>query len=104
MAMILKPGSKIFGAACLTEGIVVRAPKEAIDLEIGGHPALTDASGRSADFAVAAGHDGGSLMGKRYVDANDTVELLCTKPGAGSFAVGGVVCEVKGAKALPSSD
>jgi hypothetical protein len=104
MAMILKPGSKIFGAACLTEGIVVRAPKEAIDLQIGGHPALTSAADRSAGLTVTAGYDGGSLMGKRYVDADDILELLCTKPGAGSFAVNGAVCDVKGAKALPSSD
>jgi hypothetical protein len=104
MSLILKPGTKVFGAACLTEGIVVRAPKDPVDLQIGGHPALTKITERSADLTIAAGHDSGSLMGKRYVDADDTIELLCTKPGAGSFAINGALCEAKGAKALPSSD
>jgi hypothetical protein len=104
MSITLKAGTKVFGAACLTEGIVVRAPKDPIELRIGGHPALTAAADRNADLTVLEGHDAGALMGKRYTDADDTLELLCTKAGKGGFAVGEVLCEVKGAKALPASD
>ncbi len=104
MSINLKAGTKVFGAACLTEGIVVRAPKDSVELRIGGHPALTAAADRNADLVVLEGHDVAALMGKRYTDANDTIELLCTKAGKGGFAIGDVPCEVKGAKALPASD
>jgi hypothetical protein len=46
----------------------------------------------------------GSLIGKRYVDAEDSVELLCTKGGEGSLTLNGTALEIKQAKALPSSD
>ena len=52
----------------------------------------------------ADGADGGTQIGKRYVDADETLELLCTKPGKGSLAVGGAAMSIKGAKPLPSSD
>jgi hypothetical protein len=45
-----------------------------------------------------------ALVGKRYVNAVDAVELLCTKGGKGELAVDGEVLAVKQAKALPSSD
>jgi hypothetical protein len=32
------------------------------------------------------------------------LELLCTKPGHGTLAAGGMALTVKGAKPLPSSD
>ncbi|MFI6551313.1 hypothetical protein ACIBO9_49620 [Streptomyces prunicolor] len=47
---------------------------------------------------------GGTLLGKRYASEDGTVELLCTKPGSGTLAVGGVPLVVKSAKPLPASD
>ena len=44
------------------------------------------------------------MTGKRYTDAAETMEFLCTKGGAGSISVDGVVLGIKAAKALPSSD
>ena len=43
-------------------------------------------------------------MGKRFADEDLGLEVLCTKPGAGSLSVGGTLLQVKGAKPLPSSD
>jgi hypothetical protein len=43
-------------------------------------------------------------MGKRYADADATIELLCTKPGEGSLSIGDVPVPTKDAKPLPSSD
>ena len=43
-------------------------------------------------------------MGKRYVDGDATLELLCTKPGSGSLSLGDELLVVKGAKPLPASD
>ena len=104
MAITLKPGTRLFGAACETQLIVVRATADPIDLRIGGHPVLTSAADRTGGLSLVAGHDAPTLMGKRYVDASGSVELLCTKPGAGSIAVGDSLCELKDAKPLPSSD
>ena len=46
----------------------------------------------------------GTLIGKRYTNEDAVVEVLCTKAGAGSFALDGVVLEIKSAKPLPASD
>ena len=53
---------------------------------------------------LPAGDDGSVVLGKRYVDEDDTLEVLCTKPGAGTLAVGGRPLVLKSAKPLPSSD
>ena len=53
---------------------------------------------------MASGQDGAALMGKRYTDAADSVEILCTKPGPGALSLDGQPLEVKSAKALPASD
>ena len=54
--------------------------------------------------APAPGPDGGTLLGKRYVDEASGIELLCSKGGSGSLACDGRAMTVKGAKPLPSSD
>jgi hypothetical protein len=46
----------------------------------------------------------GTRVGKRYVDAAGTIELLCVKPGAGSLSLDGVALTTKDAKPLPASD
>ena len=47
---------------------------------------------------------GETLIGKRYVNADESVELLCTKGGQGALVLDGTAMEVKQAKQLPSSD
>ena len=54
--------------------------------------------------APVAPFDQGNLMGKRYTDAEDSIEVLCTKGGEGSLSIGDALMVVKGAKPLPSSD
>lgn len=56
------------------------------------------------DAEVAVSFSGGTQMGKRYVDADGTLELLCVKAGAGSLSLDGVALTTKEAKSLPSSD
>ena len=104
MSLTLKPGTRLFGAACQTEAIVVKAPGEPIDVRIGGHPALLDAKSRPEGLSVTTPADAAPAMGKRYVDEAGTLELLCTKAGAGAIAVGDSVCAMKDAKPLPASD
>ena len=104
MPMVLKPGTRLFGAASNTEAIVVRAGAEPVDVTIGGSPALLHAGERDPAQTVAAGHDTGTVIGKRYVSQDGTVELLCTKSGAGAIAIGGELLATKDAKPLPASD
>ena len=46
----------------------------------------------------------GPLLGKRYVDDEAGLELLCTRPGQGALTADGRPLVVKGAKPLPASD
>ena len=43
----------------------------------------------------------GTPLGKRYVNADGKLELLCTKPGEGSLAVGGAALVAQGSQAAP---
>lgn len=95
----MKPGSRIKSAACASEAVVIKYSGGTI--ECGGLPMAEDAAGEAAPLA---GFDGGTVMGKRYVDAEGTVELLCVKPGKGSFSLDGVALLLKEAKPLPASD
>lgn len=104
MTIALKPGARLFGAACTSEFIVVKAPAGELAVTIGGHAALTSAADRDSSLTLVPGHDGGAAMGKRYVDEAGAVELLCTKAGSGVPAVDGAVLSIKDAKPLPASD
>jgi hypothetical protein len=96
----MKPGTKLKSAVCDTEVMVIRAGN--VVAECGGAPMVeTRPAERPAmDPAFAQG----TKIGKRYVDAAGTCELLCVKAGQGSLAVGGVALQIKDAKPLPSSD
>jgi hypothetical protein len=84
--------------------MVIRAPADAVDLRCGGVPMVDVNSDTPAGVALDPGFAGGALIGKRYIDAADKLELLCTKGGRGSLSTGADMLDVKQAKALPSSD
>jgi len=103
--MELKAGARLRSATCSTEVIVVRAGNGDVDLRCGGEPMVGfDASPASGSSAPAGGPGGGSVLGKRYVDGDGSLEVLCTKAGTGPLAVGDTPLTVKEAKPLPSSD
>lgn len=99
----LKAGSRLRSAVCTTEVMVVMAPDGEADLSCGGSPLLA-IDAEPAGGSPAADASGGTQIGKRYVDADGTVEVLCTKPGDGSLSLAGVPLTIKGAKPLPASD
>ncbi|MFE4963837.1 hypothetical protein [Streptomyces sp. NPDC056660] len=103
---VLKTGGRYRSQVCDTEVIVVRAPSAESDLRCGGTAMvrLEDQATVAAHSGPADGWDGGSLLGKRYTDADGTLEVLVTKPGRGSLGVGDAALEVKRAKPLPASD
>jgi hypothetical protein len=96
----MKPGTRLKSAACDTEVMVIRCGEGSI--ECGGAP-MGEAKPAEA-AALSADHANGTLMGKRYVDADGKFELLCVKPGKGSLSVDGVALVTKDAKPLPASD
>lgn len=102
--MDLKPGSRWKSAVCAAEVVVVRPPSAAVSLECGGAPMLAAGTERPEGGSVAEAHAAGSLLGKRYIDADTGLEALCAKAGAGSLSVDGRPLVVKDAKKLPSSD
>lgn len=100
----LKAGSRLKSAVCDTEVMVVRAAAVEVSLECGGAGMLALTVDKPAGAAPNQAFVQGTLVGKRYVDAADRFELLCTKGGRGSLSIDGVPLDVKQAKALPSSD
>jgi hypothetical protein len=100
---LLKLGSRHKSAVCDTQIMVIRATKEEVDLRCGG-VSMIEANATADGGAVDPQFSGGTLIGKRYINGDDTIELLCTKGGQGSLSLGQVALETKQAKALPSSD
>ncbi len=101
--MELRAGSRLKSTACDTEVIAVKAPGGEVDIRCGG-AAMAEANATFDKGSPSSGFDGGTQMGKRYVNADESLELLCTKPGAGSLSVGDTPMELKEAKPLPASD
>lgn len=100
--MQIKAGTKLFSAVCDTQIMVLRVPKDDLDVTCGGLPMQTEEAAEKSLISDNAGE--GSLVGKRYVDKAETMEFLCTRGGEGNISVNGVALEIKQAKRLPSSD
>lgn len=98
----LKPGARFQSTVCTTEVIVVKGAGE-VELTCGGAVMVAAGTGEISG-APAAGADGGTQLGKRYGDEEGTIELLATKAGDGSLAVGGTTLDIAQAKTLPASD
>jgi hypothetical protein len=103
--VVLKPGTRLRSTVCATEVMVIQAPSAPVALRCGGAPLapLGGAPGAGTD-GPAPDAAGGTQIGKRYVNAAGDLELLCTKPGAGSLAADGEPLAIKAARPLPSSD
>jgi hypothetical protein len=63
------------------------------------------AVGESPDrIEGAADNMNGCVIGKRYINADETIEVLCVKTGEGSLYCSGEELMTKDTKKLPSSD
>ena len=100
----LKPGTRLRSAVCETEVMVIQAPAEEVELTCGGAPMIPHDAEPPPGAALDESAAGGTALGKRYVNAAGTLEVLCTRPGRGSLRCGEETLEVKGAKPLPASD
>ena len=102
--MTLRPGARLRSAVCDTEAVVVRLPTTGEVISCGGADMLPVDQTRDPTASPQPGADTGSLLGKRYADAESGIEMLCTKAGQGTLAIGGRPLALKEAKPLPSSD
>ena len=102
----LKPGSRWKSANSAAEVVVVRPPKAPAVLACGGVEMVPaqPAAGAPATTPPAAAGGEGVQLGKRYVDDESGIELLCVKGGEGALSVDGRPATLKEAKRLPSSD
>ena len=101
-APALRPGEQLASTVCSTRVIVVRAPAgERPFISCGGQPMIPAASAPPSPAATAGA---ATLIGKRYVDAAGTLEVLCTASGTGVLSCDGAPMTVKAAKPLPASD
>jgi hypothetical protein len=101
--MEVKVGLRLRSVVGDTEVIVVKAPGGELEIRCGGHP-MVGKDDESSAVEPAAGCDGSSVVGKRYADDELGLELLVTRGGPGTLAVGDVPLAVKDPKRLPSSD
>jgi hypothetical protein len=99
----LKAGARFKSAVCDTQVMVIKAPAGDFDLRCGGAEMLAPSATAPPGAALQAG-GAETLIGKRYVNADESVELLCTKGGKGALSLNGTPLDVKQAKQLPSSD
>jgi hypothetical protein len=104
MATALKAGARFKSAVCDTQVMVIKAPPAELDLNCGGAPMLAASEAPPLAVALDPAFAAETLIGKRYTNADESVELLCTKGGKGSLVLGGTPMEIKQAKQLPSSD
>lgn len=102
--MKLNAGSRLRSTVSDTEVIVVRSGDEDIDLRCGGQPMVPLGEEPPAGLSLEPAFTEGTAIGKRYTDATGDLEVLCTKPGAGSLSIGDELLVLKEAKPLPSSD
>jgi len=98
----LRPGDQLASTVCGTRVAVIRAPADRLPaIACGGSPMVKVTAGQPA----ASGAPGdGTLIGKRYVDISEAVELLCTSSGAGVLSCDDAPMTLKAAKPLPASD
>ena len=97
----LTPGKRLRGRASDTEIIVVRSPAAPVELSCGGQPMTADLA---AEAPGASATENDTVLGKRYVDTDTGLEVLCTKAGPGVLSADGRQLTIKAPNALPASD
>ena len=99
----MRVGSRWKSVVDATEVMVVRAPSGDVELCCGGHPMVP--AGTVADAAdIDPSRAEGTALGKRYIDAEIGLEVLCSKAGQGTLSVEDRSLSLADAKPLPTSD
>ena len=98
----LKPGLRLKSAICDGEAMIVKAID--VTLTCGGASMFANGEAADTDAQVDPEHMYKCLIGKRYVNEEGSLEVLCVKSGDGSFGYDGQMLMGKETKKLPSSD
>lgn len=98
----LKAGTKMRSVVCDTQVMIIKGIAGAHELCCGGAPMA--GPGEEGSGTLDPDKAEGTTIGRRYVNADESLELLIVKPGKGSLFLDGVKLAPKQAKALPSSD
>lgn len=98
----LKPGMRLKSAVCTGEAMIVKAID--VTLTCGGVPMIGPDDEAPSDATADKEHMFECLIGKRYVNEEESLEVLCVKAGEGSFGYDGQMLMGKETKRLPSSD
>lgn len=106
--IVLKPGTRLKSAVCETQIMLVKGKGEH-DLCCGGivMQALNAMDSPTTQLDFDSPFAAGTLMGKRYVNSDGSIEALCTKAGLGSLSLGpnlDNLLQIKQTEALPASD
>lgn len=101
--MRLRTGQTLSSVVDMTSVVVVRAPSEPSALTCGG-VAMVDGKQSGSLEAHKTGGSAGLLLGKRYVNEDGSLEVLCVKAGSAEVAVDSRPLQVKEPKPLPASD
>jgi hypothetical protein len=96
---MLKPGTRIKSAVCEAEFMIIKAG-DSDELTCGG-VALDESSDR---IEGTSDRMNGCVIGKRYINASESIEVLCVKTGEGSLYCNDEELMTKDTKKLPSSD
>ena len=104
MPVKVKPGVRLRSAVCETQIVVIRAKDSEVDLRCGGRPMLPLDAALTGPAAPEPGYDTPTLLGKRYGDGAESIEVLCTSGGTSALSLGEELLAVKGPRPLPASD
>ncbi|KKC06877.1 hypothetical protein [Mycobacterium nebraskense] len=97
----LTQGKRLRSTVSGAEIIVVRSPATTVELSCGGQPMTANLAPVDAEASVA---ENDTVLGKRYVDSDTGLEVLCTKAGSGVLSADGRQLTIKAPNALPASD
>lgn len=103
VGVVSKPGVRLRSAVSDAEIVVVRPAGGDLVLTCGGVP-MVGVDETPAPGAAPVGKISPVQLGKRYFDEATGLEVLCSRGGDGPLAVDDRPLQLRGAKALPSSD
>ena len=102
--MKINAGMRLKSVVCTTEVVVIKAPSSGEELSCAGQKMVQLADDKPDVAQLSEAHVSHALLGKRYVDEDSGLELLCSKQGFGVLGFDGRELILKQPKPLPSSD
>lgn len=102
--MDLRPGMRLFSTVCETSVLVIKSPRQEGQILCGGAEMVTAKGAPTTGARPLEDASAGTMLGKRYICEETGLEVLCTKPGAGSLAFDKTPLVELAAKPLPPSD